>query len=418
MIGQRTNFIKLGGPHSSKPGESGATIFDTSPDSKHGLDHHFFLKDSSGNVIEKKSSVFPTVPCYLLDGNAPGASIWFQKKYDLWKVDGIKEDTMMSVHDHTIFNAPMRAIAQSGDLVMARCGAYSSPGTLTRINDTNGYKSMTLRCPINYLQYAASAAPNVYSDTVGYGSMKFKTSTLRHAWLLSLTSGLALSDSPWNKGWSEQDQAIFKKTIDFHYALGPYLYSCAVDSYKTGYPHTLTPLPIAYPGDNSTDNLASKSKQQFQWMIGPSLLATPLLHSNYGKTEKMNIYLPAGKWMDYETGQIHQGPKTLTDFHMPLEKTPVFIGGKGIIIQRTNDKAPLKAVIYPVSKEGTTHTFTHPDNTSTSTITNNTDGWNPQTLNVHDTTANSTVSFKTHNVTNAISFDLKKGHNYELIGGK
>lgn len=417
MIGQRTNFVPPGGPHSSKPGESGATVFDTSPHSQEGIDRGYFLKDDSGNHVQVKSSVFPTVPCLMLDGNIPGAADWFKKLYDQWGVDGVKEDTMMSLPDHTIFNAPMLAIAKSGDFVMARCGAYSSPGPLTRVNDTGGAKSMTLRCPVNYLQYAASAAPNVYSDTVGFDSMANVTSTMRHAWLLSLTAGMAVSDSPWKHNWPEADQAKLKKAIDFHYQIGPYLHSCAVDSHTTGYPHTMTPLPIAFPNDPATCDLASAQNRQFQWMIGPSLLATPLLHDKYQTSNRMNIYLPAGKWIDIETGTVHTGPATLTDYDMPLGKTPVFVGGKGVYVSRTDDVSPLQAVVFPIATGGSSYAFTHPDSTSKSTVVNDNTGWNKATLTVTDITTGSPTKFTIDSTTGAIRFDLQPGHSYRLGGG-
>jgi alpha-glucosidase (family GH31 glycosyl hydrolase) len=417
MIGQRTNFVPPGGPFSSKPGESGATVFDTSPNSQEGLDRGYFLKDDSGTHVLVKSGVFPTVPCLMLDGNVPGAADWFKKLYDTWGVDGVKEDTMMSVPDHTIFNAPMLAIAESGDLVMARCGAYSSPGTLTRVNDTGGASNMTLRCPINYLQYAASGAPNVYSDTVGFGRMANITSTIRHAWLLSLTAGMAVSDSPWNHKWSANNQAKLKKAIDFHYQIGPYLHSCAVDSYTTGYPHTMTPLPIAFPNDPATYDLASSQKRQFQWMIGPSLLAAPLLHDQYNTSNRLNIYLPAGKWIDIETGAVHTGPTTLTEIEVPLEKIPVFVGGKGVYVSRIDEDTPLQAVVFPIATDGSSYTFTHPDGTSTSTIVNANTGWNPSTLTVTDITIGSPEKFTTDPTTGAIRFNLLPGHSYRLGGG-
>jgi alpha-glucosidase (family GH31 glycosyl hydrolase) len=251
----------------------------------------------------------------------------------------------------------MRAIAESGDLVMARCGAYSSSGTLTRVNDTNGAKSMTLRCPINYLQYAASGAPSVYSDTVGFGGMGDVASTMRHAWLLALTGGMAVSDSPWNRGWSDSDQTDLKKAVDFHYELGPYLYSSAVESHNTGYPHTMTPLPIAFPDDPNTYDLASSANRQFQWMIGAALLAAPLLTKEYKTSNKMNIYLPEGRWIQYGTGEIYEGPGTLEDFNMPLEQVPAFIGGKGILLLRAPQDDALSMEVYSVSPTDTTHTF-------------------------------------------------------------
>ncbi|MGB0775257.1 MAG: hypothetical protein ACPGUY_05390, partial [Akkermansiaceae bacterium] len=348
----------------------------------------------------------------------PGASAWFKNLYDDWGVDGVKEDTMMSTPDHTIYNGPMRAIAASGDLVMARCAAYSSPGTLSRVNDTGGASSMTLRCPINYLQYAASAAPNAYSDTVGFGGMNNVTASLRHGWLLSLTAGMAVSDSPWNRGWSSSNEAKFKKIADFHYQYGPYMHSAAVDSHATGYPHTMTPLPIAFPDDENTYNLASSSSRQFQWMIGPSLLATPLLHQNYSSTSSMNVYLPAGKWIDYETGQAYQGPTTLSGFSMPTGKTPVFVGGKGILVRRNVGSNTLKGVVFPIANNGTQHTFTHPDGIGKSTVTNNNIGWNSAALTVTDSQTGNSVSFQTDPTTGAISFDLLPGHNYTLSGGQ
>jgi len=418
LIGQRINFVPEDGPHMApKPSENGAILFETSIGTDEGLENGYFLKDTSGNLVKQASTVFPSVACYLLDGNVPGATAWFKALYDRWGVDGIKEDTMMSTPDHTIFNAPMRAIAEGGDLVIARCGAYSSPGTLTRVNDTSGASSMTLRCPINYLQYAASAVPNVYSDSVGFGGMRNVTSTIRHAWLLALTAGMAVSDTPWNRGWSDSDQTKLKKAIDFHYELGPYLHSCAVDSHATGFPHTMTPLPIAFPDDEKTYNLASSESRQFEWMIGPSLLAVPLLHANYGSSSLMNVYLPAGTWIDIETGKVHTGPTTLTDFDMPLDKTPVFVGGKGIFVRRISATLPLKAVIYPVAAGGSSYTFTYPDGHSTSTIVNNNTGWSAKSLQITDATDGTPIPFDVDAITGAISFDLTPGHDYELSDG-
>jgi alpha-glucosidase (family GH31 glycosyl hydrolase) len=375
MIGQRTNFIPLGGPFTDKsPGESGARTFDTSPYTQEGLDKNYFLREENGELYTETSKIFPTVDCYILDGNIPGAAAWFKKLYDQWGVDGVKEDTMLFPADHTTFNATMRALAEDGNLVMARHGAYSSPGTLTRINDTHGRKNMSLRAPINYLQFAASAAPNVYSDTVGFKHMEDFKSAMRIAWMQALTAGMAVSDSPWNSKWSKKNEAAFKKSIDFHYALGPYLYSCAVDSHITGYPHTMTPMPIAYPDDARTQNLASEKHRQFQWMIGPSLLAAPLLHDKYNETSRMDIYLPAGKWIDLETGDTHYGPTMLKDFDMPIDKTPVFVGGKGVYVSRVDETSPLKAVVYPVANGGSSYTFHHLVG-GDSTIINNNTGW-------------------------------------------
>lgn len=413
MIGLRTNFIPEDGPHrAARASQNGATQFDTSVGTEEGLTNNYFLKNSSGATIKRTSTIFPTVGCYLLDGNVPGAGTWFKSQYDAWGVDGVKEDTMMSAPDHTIYNGPMRAIAEGGDLVMARCGAYSSPGTLTRINDTR-VSEMTRRIPVNYLQNAASGAPHAYSDSIGFGSIGNVTSTVRHAWLQALTAGMAVSSTPWN--WSSANQATLKKAVDFHYEIGPYLHSCAVDSHNTGYPHTMTPIAIAYPDDPGTYTLANNNVGQYQWMIGPSLLATPRLR-NYASSTA-NVYLPPGKWIDIETGTVYAGPTTLTGFSIPLEKVPVFVGGKGVYISRIDEVSPLQAVVFPIATGGSSYTFTHPDGIATSTVVNNNVGWNTETLAVTNTETSQPVVYVVDATTGAIRFDILPGNNYALSGG-
>ena len=147
--------------------------FSGNPLSKDALDRNFFLKTPDGTLWKRHSGCFPIVPCYLIDGNNAKAADWFAELYKQWQVDGIKEDTMMYLgQGHLdVFNQPIARIADDGGLVMARCGSFTSPGTLTRINDTH-VNQLTQRIPINYLQNAACGAPNAYSDTVGFKKMK------------------------------------------------------------------------------------------------------------------------------------------------------------------------------------------------------------------------------------------------------
>jgi alpha-glucosidase (family GH31 glycosyl hydrolase) len=333
MIGQRTNFVALGGPHAAKGrrnGNASMNELSTGPFTKQGLQNNYFYKKDKDYL----SGIFPLAPVHLIDSHLPGASDWFYQLYSKWEVDGIKEDTMIRVNDPTIYNGVIHTLAKNGELVMARNGAFSSPGTLLRINDTGGHGNMALRTPMNYLQYAASAAPNNYSDTVGFHSMNdYSDANIRHAWLSSLTAGMAVGKGPWS--WSKKHQDLLKNTVDFHYAIGPYLYNAALDSYKTGYPYTMTPMHIAFPDDSNTYEMASADRRQFQWMIGESILATPLLNKT---ARTMDIYLPAGKWIDYDSGETYVGPKTLKNFSMPVSKTPCFIGGKGMIVLRGEDE--------------------------------------------------------------------------------
>lgn len=161
----------------------------------------------------------------------------------------------------------------------------------------------------------------------------------------------------------------------------------------------------------------SAVRQKFYYFIGPSLLAATLLHENFKKSNRSNIYLPAGKWVDIETGNVHSGPATLTGHDMSLEKIPVFIGGKGVYVSRIDDASPLQAVVFPIATGGSRYTFTHPDGTSKSTVVNGNTGWNPATLKVTDATTGSPSTFTSDAITGAIRFALLTGHSYTLGGG-
>jgi alpha-glucosidase (family GH31 glycosyl hydrolase) len=408
MIGLRTNFVLPGGPHIPKSAKRDFNLkgkfFNGNPLSTVGVDQGYFVTDTSGDLVVKTSRYFPIVPCYLLDGRNPQAVDWYTDHYRSWGVDGIKEDTMMDVGSDLldIFNAPIARLADEGALVMARCGSFSSSGTLLRINDTK-VDDMSQRTPVNYWHYAASGAPNVYSDTVGFRQMKnYTNKVVRHAWLMALTAGLAVGEVPYD--WNEKQQGLFKRPFDFHYQIGPYLYDAAIKSYHSGYPYTLTPLGIAYPNDANAAEPA-----HYQWMAGESLLCAPLV-KNY-KSSQMDLYLPEGLWFDYDTGKKYQGPKLLKDFAMPRDKTPCFVGGKGVLIARESDDAPLTARIYPIIKESSPFVFTHPDGSSQTVITIS--DWKGMPV-VENTTTGEGVLVRVDEASGAVSFEILPENNYQL----
>lgn len=406
MIGLRTNFVPPGGPYKPVTKERDQNMvvdtFRGNPLSQEALDQNYFLKKPDGQLWKRHSNCFPIVPCYLVDGNNPKASEWYAGLYQQWQIDGIKEDTMMHLGaTHLdVFNHPIANIAKDDALVMARCGSFTSPGTLLRINDTH-VNELSRRIPINYLQNAASGAPNAYSDTVGFKKMKnYSELVVRHGWLLSLTAGLAVGET--SSHWTEKQQAIFKKPFDFHYRIVPTLYDAAMKSYLSGYPHTMTPLGIAYAGDPE-----ATAAPNFQWMIGDSLLCTPLLKNH--ASGKMDLYLPEGTWFDYDTGEKHSGPKLLKDFPLPVTKTPCFVGGKGILVTRSSDDTPLTVHLYPTGQTRKSHTVHHPDGTATSRI-----DWaeNSRNAQITDTTTGKTVTTHMDENTSALSFEISPDHHY------
>ncbi|MBL4934494.1 hypothetical protein JK636_01830 [Clostridium sp. YIM B02515] len=418
MLGLRTNFKATaadGGNYN--PSNDGSFPLD-------GLKNGYFMKDSSGKT-STFSVNFPKGKVYLLDNKNPEAVNWYKSLVDTWGVDGFKEDTMLGdgsqLYNDAKANETNGKLMGSGYYVMVRNSSYSVPGDIIRLEDTQ-YGSDQDRPVINGLNYAASAAPNFYPDIV---AGKYLPNTLtadqkeyfvRNAMFAAVSPAMSMGLGPWKMN-NTQYEAIVKKAADWHSKFAPYIYSAAVDSFNTGYPYTMTPLPIAFSSDANTYNLANKTTKQYEWMLGPSMIVTPLYGSDYASAASRDIYLPEGKWMDFETGEVYYGPKVLKNFSLPKDKMPVFIGGKGTVVLQDSQVNKFYAKVYPIANNGSQYKYTYIDGSTTSTITNDNIGWNPSNMVIIDVTANTNVEFNYEEKTGSFKFQLTPGHDYKLIGG-
>jgi alpha-D-xyloside xylohydrolase len=122
---------------------------------------------------------------------------------------------------------------------------------------------------------------------------------------------------PWFFG--EETAAIVRKYIQLRYELFPYLYSAAFEASLKGLP-VIRALPLAFPDD---PNVYDKD---FEFMFGPWLLVAPVIEPG----GKRSVYLPEGRWFDYWTGEVHDGPKILK-LEVPLDELPLFVRGGAII---------------------------------------------------------------------------------------
>jgi alpha-glucosidase (family GH31 glycosyl hydrolase) len=314
-----------------------------------------------------------------------------------------------------------QALMDKGVFIMGRNGYLGSACDIHRIEDFNFDQNQD-RGPINVLAYAYSGFPYAYPDitggTFGEGRKmppltdpRMQTYMMRVAQFDSVNPSMAMGMGPWNFGSAEVEKVMLE-AAQLHARLHPYIYSAAIDAYETGFPWTMTPLPLAFPDDPQVYGRENTAVRGYQWMFGPSLLACPLYGNDYATATTRDVYLPAGQWMDYDTGEVYTGPKLLEDFALPVGKTPLFVGGKGVLVLREFPGQSLKAAVYPIIKSGSTYRFTHKDGTTRSTITSANSQWT--NLTVIDTTDSKSVTFERESKTGAIRFALKPGHNYEL----
>jgi alpha-glucosidase len=137
---------------------------------------------------------------------------------------------------------------------------------------------------------------------------------------------------PWAFG--EPCESVCRSMLELRMQLLPYLYTAFEECHRTGAP-ILRPLLFAHPDDPVTYTADD------EFMVGDALLVAPITRPGI---EHRHVYLPAGSWAHWWSGQVFEGPlHTLA--HAPL--------GQPAIYARVNSPIPL----YPILQ----HTNEVPD---------------------------------------------------------
>jgi alpha-glucosidase (family GH31 glycosyl hydrolase) len=392
------------------------TFIHDGPFTKEGLKNDYFLKENGKPKLYRIG--FPRDSVYILDAQNKEAVKWYVNLCDKWEVDGFKEDVFSygaySFRDDKIDPINV-ALKEKGYQIMIRNSYLTSPGELHRIEDFN-YDMNQDRGPVNTLTLAYSGFPLTYMDIVGgqFGGADFdgevsdriKTYLMRNARMASLHSSMSMGKGPWHYNDSLVSEVLLESAL-LHARLHPYFYSNAIKFYEDGFPHTMTPLPIAFPDDLNVHGRENYKKRGYQWMIGDALMAYPLLGEDYETATSRDVYLPEGKWIDYDTGEEYSGPLMLEDFEIPVGKTPLFVGGTGIVIEEIEDM--LKCRIYPISNKAQT-VFYGKDGESKSLIEIDNPDW--EDIEIIDLTTDRNISFEKKR--SAFQFDLIEGHDYRI----
>jgi len=125
-------------------------------------------------------------------------------------------------------------------------------------------------------------------------------------------------NEPWEFG--EEVEAVAREALRLRYALRPYLYTMFHEAATTGAP-VLRPLLWSF----SADPRAAAIEDEV--MLGDAVLAAPVLHE--GQRQR-DVYLPAGGWYTWWTGEAHEGPADVP-VAAPLDRLPL-CGRAGTIV--------------------------------------------------------------------------------------
>lgn len=137
-----------------------------------------------------------------------------------------------------------------------------------------------------------------WSHDIGGFTMKTPEDLYRRWLMMGLlsshtrTHGQAPKE-PWEYG--EDFQNYFRKAVELKYKLMPYIYTQSKLAAENGLP-MVRALLVEYPDDPGAwmvDN---------EYMLGSDMLVAPFFEN----TKTRPVYLPAGNWVDYQTGRTYQ----------------------------------------------------------------------------------------------------------------
>lgn len=194
----------------------------------------------------------------------------------------------------------------------------------------------------------------------------------------------------------EPATSINRAYLKLKSALLPYTYSCAHEAV------TDKPLIRAMFLDDASD-FTHGIATRYQYMYGPSFLVAPIYQNTAADKEgndiRNGIYLPAGIWYDFFSGDTYEGGRILNDVAAPLWKLPLFVKA-GAIIPMVNannnpsqiDRSRRVFELYPKGQssftlyddDGTTENYLKGDS-ATTRITSDLNGKRELTVRVEKT---------------------------------
>jgi len=144
---------------------------------------------------------------------------------------------------------------------------------------------------------------------------------------------------PWVYG--EQGIALLRKYFTLRTQLIPYIYTYTWAAHRQSLP-ILRPLYLQYP------ELEEAYRHPHEYFFGEEMLVAPVLDASGNRT----VYLPPGRWIDFFTGERHEGGGSFSA-HYAVDRIPVFVRDGSIIPEQPADLAwsnarPLDEVILNV----------------------------------------------------------------------
>ena len=146
---------------------------------------------------------------------------------------------------------------------------------------------------------------------------------------LAIINAWYLKNPPWKQvnrdannngqfaeGW-EKVEAQCRDILDLRMKFIPYLHAAFVRYHQEGLP-PFRALVMDYPDDPQTRNVDD------EYLMGDNLLVAPIIAGDNRPAASRTVYLPAGDWYDFWTGERLAGGRSLT-VEKALEQIPLYV---------------------------------------------------------------------------------------------
>ena len=321
------------------------------PDSRTFRDHQddgLLLRDRSGKLMLTR---WWNGPATIWDMSNPKASAEFrhrlhalQSQYGLdgFKFDGADVNFMSTdaMPLNNITNAQYSDVYNKEATAQftyneTRVGVYSQPlGIVQRLIDKNsvwtnknGLQSLIPEAILSSVRGFQYLMPDMVGGNQYDNDTIDKELIIRWAQASALMPLLQFSWGPWHFDQEAIDRV--REASELHIQFAPYIFDLATRARTTGEP-ILAPLWYHAPKDSDTYRIVD------EYMVGGDVVVAPVLTKG---ASTRDLYLPAGNWRDYNTGESRQGGRWLRAYSAPLNRLPLFVRDSSPLIQQLKIKA-------------------------------------------------------------------------------
>jgi alpha-glucosidase (family GH31 glycosyl hydrolase) len=184
-----------------------------------------------------------------------------------------------------------------------------------------------------YIGSGLSGNPSISSDMDGiFGGKNVPVNVRDFQWKTFTPMQLNMdgwgSNEKYPHALGEPASSINRTYLKLKSELMPYIYSVAHQA-VAGKPM----IRAMFLDDPNSYTLGTST--QYQYMFGDNFLVAPIYQNTkadeQGNDIRNGIYLPAGDWFDYFSGEKYSGNRILNNFDSPLWKLPLFVKAGAII---------------------------------------------------------------------------------------